>query len=139
MPRYWTPTYIQSYIFVIPRQYWYEVALTWWPSVIVQAGNPFIIRETIYGGYRIYLKLRDICWAWSSNNYTLDWCIEDIYGMAPSNDTPIYSAAWTVGFGIGQRHKRGLLYLAFSGNLDNTLYNVLPVQPAGFWLPPPYI
>lgn len=137
MTRLWSPDYQQALDFAIPRQYWYEVALTWWPSVVLQNTNPLIIRETLFGGYRVLLKFRDVVWAWSSNTYTLDWAIEDIYGMAPSDDTPIYSSYFAVGYGIGTDHKRGLAYLG-SGLSSDTKYFTLPTQPPGYWLPPTY-
>lgn len=138
MPRLWSPTYATPANYNIPRQYWYEVALAWWPSIVLQSGNPLVIRETLFGGYRIYLKFRDDVWAWSSNTYTLDWSIEDIYGMAPADDTPIYSSAFVVSWGIGQSHKHGLLDL-FGGQPGYQYqYFTLPSQPAGYWLPKPY-
>jgi len=52
-----------------------------------QVGRHFVLRPTPYGGLTWYITVKEKFWTWSSNNFTLDYIIEDNYIIVDGDPT----------------------------------------------------
>lgn len=136
MPKLWTTVWDTPPYFSIQRSYQWAFQVDWWPSNIIEADNPFILRETIYGGYGLYIRLQDKFWEWSSNTYTLDWCIEDIYGMLPGSSTPMDAGGYHANWGAIEGHHRCVMYIGAKVPGYQSFVWQNPAAPVPQWFPP---
>ncbi len=119
-----------------PRSYYKGVLLVTASGLTyVQSGRDIVFTEHTYGGYRLRLTIKDKVWNWNSNRYTHDFVIENLYGMSPGDDTPIYGGDYTIGQAVGVGRLSYYFALINSGGGVNYEFQ-LPAAPSGYWLPP---
>jgi hypothetical protein len=119
-----------------PRSYVKEVALGWLPGVtFVSTVNPYIYLEHTFGGYQVFLRLRSNYHLWSSNTYSLDYPIEDLYAIEPVTGNHVALGLVEVGLGFDATHPSSVLTYGLSGTSDY-YFQTLPAAPSGYWLNP---
>lgn len=120
-----------------PRSYIHTFALQWTgDQTPVSLGNPFVYEEHTFGGYRVHVKFKDVFYTWSSNVYSLDFIIEDLWAELPVTHTPIN--AGTVVMGVGSNAVDGWgIATSFAPQLGAYTQHILPPPPANYWLQPP--
>jgi len=124
----YTPSYPQGAGYNAERQYIKWLALDWLPGCLVSAGNPFVVRENVFGGFEVHLRFEPRYYEWDSGGWPQDSILIDYYATAPGNPTPI--AAGGVICGVG-----------WAGNVEGIVANFIQAGSTGriwvFRLPPP--
>lgn len=123
--------------FRFPRSYLQSISLNWVACDILQATNPIILQLKSDPKYRLYCKIQDRAWAWSSNTYSVGWMIEDLYVLDPSPGTGrYYAGTFSINFGHSAYNRKVAMYISswFIPNQIN--FMDMPGAPAGYWLPP---
>jgi hypothetical protein len=131
-----TPVYEKPPKFAIPRNYVGVLRFGWaFNWTVVSGPQPYVFEEHVFGGVEIILSFKSSFWAWSSNVYTLDYIIDDCYGLAPDHVTQINIGDLHLDVGTDFNHRQPTL--AFSSP-PFTQYEdfVLPVDPGSHWNEP---
>lgn len=122
--------------FAFPRSYYYQIYVEDQSPNISRVGNFIHVDIDTSIGYGIWYKLRPQFWNWSSNRYTLDFVIEDVWWEAffdgvhhPQNVIVQY----------GSRGTPPIDSLIISNPAIQTDFVALPVQqaPGTYWTPTP--
>jgi hypothetical protein len=129
-------TYLNPPAFAIPRSYLWGIAIGWWHMSIVTYGNPTIIQEQPFGGYRKHIKLKDNVWEWNSNTYSLDYLLEDFYVTAPGSSTPISNGAVLIEAKPVPQYGIYCLVLSDVGADGHYMFYKLPSSTQPYWAGP---
>jgi hypothetical protein len=130
----WAPIFHVDQRFSTPRSFMRGVFVGWQPGVtVVHAGNPWILEEHIFGGYQVYVRLKDEFYSWNSNCYTLDWFLEDIYAIAPITGTHVSCGVVDVNVEAIKDFGGFFLIMSIGGAADFYRQD-LPAAPSGYWL-----
>jgi hypothetical protein len=127
-------TYTPNAEAVLVRSYYGNLGFRWQPSMTILAtGNPFVIRENVFGGYVTTIKLKPQFYEWSSNTYTLGWVFEDFYVTAPGGGAPIPGVGLALETGFSAN---GVPAIAgeWAGAAGDVLLFPMPVAPLDYWL-----
>lgn len=127
-------TYSQSAKFWTPRSYFKGVAFGWVPGWTVTAeGNPFLLLEHSFGGYQVFCRFKTDWYAWQSNDYTMDFPLEDFYAIAPITGAHVSVGLVLVGLGFSALYPSWYYTLEFFPTPEYKLFN-LPPGPPDYWL-----
>lgn len=74
---------------LIERSAFWGFVVIWWEGCVIQTGRDTIYRETPFGGYRVRLTIEQEFWEGPPTAWRHDEIFENLYAMAPSDDTPI--------------------------------------------------
>jgi len=85
----YTPTFFGTGAYVAERQYCKWLALEWLPGCVVQLGNPYVVRENLFGGYEVHIRFEPSFFAWDSGGWRQDEILLDYYATAPGSSVPI--------------------------------------------------
>lgn len=134
-----TFSYSQGAKFWLNRATMYSFSFCWWPSVLEQIDNGYIMHGLgPAAGYSVQLTLKPEFWDWSSNTYSLDYIVDSafardplgniIFGFQPVSCTLLFDPVFV--FPI-IRFRGG----PFVGEVEH----VFPIGAggAGFWRKPP--
>jgi hypothetical protein len=129
----WTPHYFVPPSFAILRSYTKGVAIGWIPgATLVASGNPWILQEHTYGGYKKYLKFRELWWNWNSHVFRLDNVIEDYYAIHPVTGAHVSNGGVNIGYNAGDA--LGGLYNVYADVIGGTYYFLeYPPAPSDWW------
>jgi len=120
-----------------PRSYIKTFALQWTgDQTLVSGPNPWIYEEHTFGGYRFHIKFKDNFYTWSSNVYSLDYIIEDLWAETPIIHVPINAGTVVVGLGANATDGRGV-GVVVAPSLGSFIQHALPPPPPDYWLQPP--
>jgi hypothetical protein len=132
----WSPTWPVGERFSVRRSYTTVIVVGWTDSVIVEAGNPTIQQETIFGGFRFHLEFKDYFWQWSSSSYLLQDIFENVYVTFPFSSDPISVGPVNVRYGFVPELQHFGIILDMGGAEPSYWAQEMPAQPPDFWLPP---
>jgi len=117
-----------------PRSYIKEIALGWIAGVtVVSASNPYEWLEHTYGGYRVFMRLKANYFTWNSNEYSLDYPLDDFYAIEPVSGNHVALGLVEVGLGYSPTHPSLVLTFALGGTSDY-YFQTLPAAPPSYWL-----
>lgn len=134
MPLAGAGTFFPQGRFGFPRSYVERFVITQAFQPVASVGPVFIMRPTPYGGLTWYLTLKDNFWAWSSNNFTLDYIVEDNY-LIVDGDPTHYPVPYKLRY-IPPTPAAGAA-IAFEYLEHGAPYTDggLPLRDAAYWLP----
>lgn len=125
--------FTQSPKFSIPRPYMegIEIGNTW--TSIVMVDN--VITLTGFAGftYRNIFVIRPNVMTWTSNNYSLDYILEDHWGDLPPDPThlPFYVTTEYIG---ADADFPGRVILRLPGSDTQRAFFPLPPSPSSYWM-----
>lgn len=132
----WSPTWVQSPEFVIPRQYNQLLVVGWQDGFFVSVGNPLIIQEYPYGGYKLVIKLYDDFWNFQSASWKFQDVFEDVYAIHPTTGEHVNVGSVTLRWNLLDPVNQYGILLDFPA-LDNHYYfTALPDNPSDYWFQP---
>jgi len=132
----WSPTYANGAKQALVRSYLKGTVVVWQPgTTIISGGNPLVLEEHVFGGYRLVIKFKSNWFFWNSNTYTPDFVLEDFYALAPGSSTPISAGGVLVGLGFDALHPS--YHFAFIlGAAPDPIWTTYPAAPSAYWMPP---
>ena len=89
MTQLYTPVWAVGEGYNVERNYSKWLILQWLPGCMVSAGNPYVIRENVFGGYEVHIRLKPSFHAANSGGWRHDNILLDYYATAPGDPTPI--------------------------------------------------
>ena len=136
MAKLWTPVWYVDPDFSFPRSYLWAVGIAWYSGFVVQSTNPIILESSgLPGHVRLHLTFKDEFWAWSSNTYTPDWSIAEIYTTADWWPGPFSEGEWIVNWGVASGLHKTVFSLTRVGYAQQGYQFTLEGAPAGYWMP----
>lgn len=132
----WSPAFSLGAKYKFNRSYYKGFVVGWLPGVtVVSSGNPFVLQEHTYGGYKLVIEFKSNVWSWSSNRYTHDYLLENYYALFPGDTTPISAGGVTVGQSWDVDHI-AYRYSLLQDGWTNLYWFDFPAAPPGYWAPP---
>lgn len=134
MPLLWNPIWVTPADFRAIRSYTDLIVVGWQDGFFVEVGNPFVLQEIPFGGYKFVCKFKDDWWNWQSSAWSLDSIFEDVYAIDWITGLPVNAGDVTVSW-------RNFVYPYFRSGivldmpaLDNHYYWMdFPPAPADYW------
>lgn len=147
MPLLWTPIWITPPDFRVWRGKLSLFIVGWQPGIYIQVGNPLIIRETPFGGFRFHVKLNPDFWTPNSKEWRLADLFEDVYVTFPGSTVPYNAGAVNVRVGGANPEYKLALVLDMPAGVPTYYFTATPELPLSYWardnIPwvntPPYI
>lgn len=124
--------------FAFTRSYVYGIASDDQPNDYATLdGGVLTVVYNSTSGYRSVYNIRNELLAWSSNRYTLDWCVTSAFWYGSWTDVP-HVHGWSVRYDRFEDTQIKVLVIANA--YATGFWRGFPIasQPADYWLPQPY-
>lgn len=134
MPIYGSVSYAPYSGFAFPRPYIHQITFRFGVGAIVtHSDEDFFITDGTNPAVHVVCNLLPEFWATSSNRYTLDYVIVDLYALHDPDPTPI-PLSWICYYRIDPLTIEPEIVIGLSGG---TVYypTAMPPAPAGYWTP----
>lgn len=133
MPLLWSPVWYTSPDFRVGRGRLCQLIVGWNPGIFITTGNPLIIRETPFGGYRFVVKLNSRFWTPNSKMWRLQDLFEDVYVIEPGSGTLVNAGPVTVRVGVGDPNYQEAIVLDMASVLPTYYFIATPEMPNSYW------
>jgi hypothetical protein len=110
------------------------LVIGWQDGFFVQVGNPTILQEIPYGGYKFYVEFVSDFWTWGSGTWELQSIFESVYAIEPGTGNHVNTGAISIAWRRSGDYPYTALVLDMPA-LDNHYYwSQFPVPPSDYWL-----
>lgn len=125
-----SPRYIPRYH--IPRMGW-----NWASQVVLSSGRSLVMRETLFGGYTVYVTVKPWCWYYSSKTVILAEMFDELYVRDPGG--ALIAPGWPLYYGwevTGQYHQPDAVFGIPGATPNYWVWQPTPPPPPSDWKPP---
>lgn len=134
MPVLATLSYDPSPAFTVTRAYLWGFAVGWWDdTLLITPGNPTVLQEVPFGGYRFHLKFHDWVYTWGNRSARLDELFEDLYASAPGDPTPISAGNVIIQYEVVPEWNIPIINIGIDSPDNFYWFQRFPAQPSGYW------
>lgn len=115
--------------YLIERSAFWGICAIWWQGCVIQAGRDLILREIPFGGYRVRLTVNEDLWNHTSSGWKHDEVFENLYAMAPADNTPISVGACKREVRFFPSLVQYVVVVQFTPNNDHYRFQGFPFAP----------
>lgn len=129
--------YSQSADFALQRQQVGAFAIGWLPgSFAISSGNPTVLEEVVFGGYRVVIEFKNWIWEWDNRGYVLGDMFENFYAIPPGGGPPISTGTCLLEWDFDPTFLCPLLVIAFPAMVNYYYIQRFPPATRPYWCTP---
>jgi len=105
------------------------------PTDLLTPGNPTVVQENDFGGYKAVIKFADWVWNYDNRSVPLRRLFDDLYALAPGSSTPSDLGAIQVRWQMDAQFNAQFISIDLApGVIGDYVLQALPPPDRPYWL-----